>query len=103
MANKTNILITGGGTGGHLIVAKSFAIELNKQNIKPFYVGSINAQDVSWFKQSPLFKDKLFLNTGGVVDKKGLKKLISLYNILKATIKTIKFIKKHNISKVISV
>jgi len=97
------ILITGGGTGGHLSVAKSFAIELKKRNLEVFYIGSVYGAEVKWFSDDDLFKERLFLNTGGVVNKKGLKKIISLYNILKATIKAKSFIKKKGISKVVSV
>ncbi|MDR2341896.1 MAG: glycosyltransferase, partial [Campylobacteraceae bacterium] len=48
------IAITGGGTGGHLSIAKAIAEEYNKIGIKPLYVGSANGQDRSWFENSPL-------------------------------------------------
>ena len=97
------ILITGGGTGGHLSVAKAFADELKKRGFEVFYIGSIYGAETKWFNNSSLFKEKLFLNIGGVVNKKGLKKLISLYKIIKEALKAKKFIEKNNIKKVISV
>ena len=97
------ILITGGGTGGHLSVAKAFALEFKKRGFEVFYIGSIYGAETKWFKDSSIFKERIFLDIGGVVNKKGLKKIISLYKILKETLKAKNFIKKQKISKVISV
>ena len=97
------ILITGGGTGGHLSVAKALALELKKRGFEIFYAGSIYGAETKWFKNDLIFKEKLFLDIGGVVNKKGFKKLISLYKILKEALKIKSFIKKQKISKVISV
>ena len=35
------IAITGGGTGGHLKIAKVIKNELNKRGIKPIYIGCL--------------------------------------------------------------
>jgi len=97
------ILITGGGTGGHLSVAKAFANEFKKRGFEVFYIGSKYGAEIKWLRQSSLFKEKLFLDINGVVNKRGLKKLISLYKIIKEALKAKKFIEKNNIKKVISV
>ena len=98
-----NILITGGGTGGHLSVVKALKQEIFDLGHTPFYIGSTNGQDISWFKDDKEFKQKYFLNTKGVVNQNLFGKIISLYKILIATISSIKIIKSNNIDITISV
>ena len=101
--HKLKIAITGGGTGGHLRVAKAIKDELNKRGIKPIFIGSTSGQDKKWFMEDNGFSEKYFLDSKGVVNKKGLNKINSLINIIKLSIKTKKILKKHNIDKVFSV
>ena len=103
MENINNIIITGGGTGGHLKIAKVIKDELNKRGIKPIYIGSTLGADRDWFEKDEGFSAKYFLNSSGVVDKKGLLKITALSNILKNSLKARKILKKHNIKKVFSV
>ncbi len=98
-----SIIITGGGTGGHLNVAKAFKEELNKRGIKPLYIGSTKGLDKIWFEKEEGFSEKYFFDSSGVVNKQGLKKLDSLINILKISKKCKDIIKKRNIKAVISV
>ncbi|WP_457562693.1 undecaprenyldiphospho-muramoylpentapeptide beta-N-acetylglucosaminyltransferase [Caminibacter pacificus] len=98
-----NILITGGGTGGHLKIAKVIKEELNKKGIKPIYVGSTKGADKEWFAQDEGFSEKYFLDSSGVVNKKGLGKINSLSNIIKLSFEAKKIIKKHNVKAVFSV
>jgi len=98
-----NILITGGGTGGHLKIAKVIKEELNKNGIKPIYVGSTKGADREWFESDAGFEKCYFLNSAGVVNKRGLGKLSSLLNILKLSLEAKKIIKSHNIKAVFSV
>jgi len=98
-----NIAITGGGTGGHLCIARAFKNELNKKGIKPIYIGSTSGQDKSWFEKEDGFSEVYFLNSRGVVNKKGLKKLTSLGNILKSSLACRGIFKKHNIKDLICV
>jgi len=98
-----NILITGGGTGGHLKIAKVIKEELNKKGIKPVYIGSTSGADMDWFKDDNGFEKSYFLNSSGVVNKSAFNKLSSLINILKLSLKAKKIIKKHNIKAVFSV
>jgi len=98
-----NVLITGGGTGGHLKIAKVIKEELNKNGIKPIYVGSTKGADREWFESDAGFEKCYFLNSAGVVNKRGLGKLSSLLNILKLSLEARKIIKSHNIKAVFSV
>jgi UDP-N-acetylglucosamine--N-acetylmuramyl-(pentapeptide) pyrophosphoryl-undecaprenol N-acetylglucosamine transferase len=97
------IAITGGGTGGHLKIAKVIKEELNKRGIKPIYIGSTSGADKEWFENDSGFEEKYFLHSGGVVDKKGLKKIVSLGNIIKLSFQAKKILKSHNIKAVFSV
>ncbi|MDR0579304.1 MAG: UDP-N-acetylglucosamine--N-acetylmuramyl-(pentapeptide) pyrophosphoryl-undecaprenol N-acetylglucosamine transferase [Campylobacteraceae bacterium] len=97
------IVITGGGTGGHLSIAKAIAVEYNKIGIKPLYIGSTNGQDKSWFENSPLFYKSIFLPSYGVVNQGFLGKIKSLLNIIKLSFKVKKILKQEGITKVFSV
>lgn len=97
------ILITGGGTGGHLSVAKSFIDEFYNRGYKIIFIGSTKGQDKKWFENYSLLSHAYFLETKGVVNQNFLGKFVSLFLILKAVITSIKIIKKYKISKVISV
>jgi len=98
-----NIAITGGGTGGHLKIAKVIKDELNKRGIKPIYIGSTAGQDKNWFEKDVGFSEKYFLASSGVVNKKGINKIKSLSNIVKLSLKAKNILKKHNIKAVFSV
>lgn len=172
------LLITGGGTGGHLVIAQALAEELAKRkgqndNLgEVVYVGSISGQDKQWFgcgnlsagihlanvstplhcgahlgaphsqgenicqsdtsptsiveinkvaknantansdrantkatdfSEKSIFNATYFLPTSGVVDKRGIAKILSLLHHLKS-LKTIRAIfAKHDVKAVISV
>ena len=98
-----DIVITGGGTGGHLAIAKSLAQELNLRGIKPIYIGSTNGQDRDWFKNCELFKNVYFMPTRGVVNQNFFGKIISLTKIIISVIKSIIILRKNRVTKVISV
>ncbi len=100
---KFNIAITGGGTGGHLKIAKVIKEELNKRDIKPIYIGSIFGADKEWFENDNGFSYTYFLFSSGVVNKKGLRKINSLINILKLSNEAKNILKHHNIKAVFSV
>ena len=83
--------ITGGGTGGHLAIAKALAQELQSQNLKAIYIGSTLGQDKAWFEHSELFTQCYFLESSGVVNKSGLHKLKAIFKQLQAALRARKF------------
>lgn len=98
-----NVLITGGGTGGHLSIAKALGITCKSRGFDVYYVGSTSGQDRLWFENSDIFKKCYFLDSTGVVNKRGTARFYSLYLQLKAILSSIKIIKKNKIDAVISV
>lgn len=97
------VIVTGGGTGGHLSVAKSFIEEFTDRGYTIIYIGSTKGQDIDWFENEPKISQKFFLETKGVVNQKLFGKINSLYMILKGIIKSIQIIRKNKVQKVISV
>ena len=100
---KKTIIVTGGGTGGHLSVARSFIDELSSRDYNIIFIGSTKGQDRQWFKEYPKLYESYFLDTKGVVNQNFFGKFISLWMIFKAVLKSRKIIKDNNVSKVISV
>ena len=97
------ILFTGGGTCGHLLVALAIRDELDKLGIKSIYVGSLKGQEYQRLKDDEVFLEKYFLASSGVVNKKGLSMIFSLFKIFKLVFTCFKIFKKHKITKVFSV
>ncbi|AYJ80483.1 UDP-N-acetylglucosamine--N-acetylmuramyl-(pentapeptide) pyrophosphoryl-undecaprenol N-acetylglucosamine transferase [Aliarcobacter cryaerophilus ATCC 43158] len=97
------IVITGGGTGGHLKIADVFINEFKKRGFEVIFIGSSYGQDKFWFENDDRLKEKFFLNTSGVVNKSGIAKLFSLLNIFYKAIFCLKILKKHGVKTVISV
>ncbi len=97
------IAVTGGGTGGHLSIAKVFIDYFSSLKYKVIYIGSTKGADKSWFESYDNITKAYFLGTTTVVDKNIYNKIKAMINIFKQTIKAAKILKKHNISKTISV
>ncbi len=97
------IALSGGGTGGHLSIIKALKNALNAKGIQPVYIGSNSGQDRAWFEKEDGFSKKYFLNSQGVVNKKGFKKIASLAQIFKSASTCRAIFKEHNIKSLISV
>ncbi len=97
------LCITGGGTGGHLAIAKALAEAANEMGIECIYIGSTSGQDKKYFEHSPLFSKKFFLHTTGVVNKRGLGKLKALFLVFKAFLSSMRILKKERVDAVFSV
>ena len=98
-----NILITGGGTGGHLSIARALGVECAKRGLNVVYIGSTSGQDKVWFEGSEFFSHTYFLQSMGVVNKRGFGLLKSLWLQIKAVFKARAILKNHKIEAVISV
>jgi len=96
-----SIIMTGGGTGGHLAIIKAVKEHLADETL--IYIGSTKGQDKQWFEEDTDFKEKYFFETRGVVNQGKLGKVKSLYMMTKAMFSAMKIIKKHKASVVFSV
>jgi UDP-N-acetylglucosamine--N-acetylmuramyl-(pentapeptide) pyrophosphoryl-undecaprenol N-acetylglucosamine transferase len=100
---QMNILITGGGTGGHLAIARALKEAALEAGHSCLYVGSRSGQDRDWFENDKEFHHRYFLNTTGVVNKHGLGKIRALFQVIKALFTVIKIMRSEKVDAVISV
>jgi len=87
-----SIVMTGGGTGGHLTIIKAVKEELLNEEL--IYIGSTKGQDRAWFSDDPQFKSTHFLDTQGVVNQGFLGKFKSAFMLIKATFQAKKILKE---------
>jgi len=109
--------MTGGGTGGHLVIIKAVKEQLVKNGEQQavsseetqseeatlVYIGSTMGQDRKWFGEDSDFEAKYFLETRGVVNQGAMGKIKSLLMLAKAIRQAMKLLDKHNASVVFSV
>lgn len=97
------ICITGGGTGGHLVIAEALVEAVAQQGHEAIFIGSTSGQDRKYFESHSTFSHVYFLQTTGVVNKKGIGKLKALWLVVRAFFASRKILKKHNIQATYSV
>jgi UDP-N-acetylglucosamine--N-acetylmuramyl-(pentapeptide) pyrophosphoryl-undecaprenol N-acetylglucosamine transferase len=100
---KDTVVVTGGGTGGHLKVADAFIEEFHNRGMSVIFIGSSNGQDKAWFEHDLRLKKAVFLDTRGVVNKNFFGKILSLLNIFSKTLQCLGLYSQYNINTVISV
>ena len=100
---RGTVVITGGGTGGHLKVADAFIEEFYNRGTSVVFIGSSNGQDKAWFEHDRRLKKAIFLDTKGVVNKNFLGKITSLLNIFSKTMYCLNFYSKNDVKTVVSV
>ncbi|RXJ90130.1 undecaprenyldiphospho-muramoylpentapeptide beta-N-acetylglucosaminyltransferase [Arcobacter sp. CECT 8983] len=100
---KKSVVVTGGGTGGHLKVADAFIEEFHKRGYKVIFIGSANGQDPNWFEDDKRLKKAIFLDTRGVVNKNIFGKIQSLMQIVSQVNKCRAIFQKFKVSTVVSV
>ncbi|HEX5329065.1 undecaprenyldiphospho-muramoylpentapeptide beta-N-acetylglucosaminyltransferase [Sulfuricurvum sp.] len=98
-----NLVFTGGGTGGHLVIALSLAQIARERGHRVMFIGSTSGQDRQWFADSTLFHETHFLDTTGVVNKSGMGKLGALWKVFKASMKSRDLIQSFHADAVVSV
>jgi len=86
-----SIVMTGGGTGGHLTIIKAVKEHLLDEEL--IYIGSTKGQDQAWFAKDKQFKSTHFLETQGVVNQGLLGKVKSVAMLIKATLQARKILK----------
>lgn len=97
------LCICGGGTGGHLMIAEALLEVAVSSGHEVIFIGSKSGQDQKYFKNDSRFINVYFLESSGVVNKKGLGKIKSLLAIIKAVFSARKLLNKHKIDAVYSV
>ena len=97
------LCITGGGTGGHLMIAEALVEACVKEGHEAIFIGSLKGQDRRYFEKNSNFSNVYFLDTTGVVNQKGIGKLKALYKVFLAFFKSRNILKKHRIDATYSV
>lgn len=97
------LCITGGGTGGHLMIAEALVKAAVADGHEVIFIGSSSGQDRKYFQTNSAFSHVYFLETTGVVNQKGFGKLKALYKVFKAVLTSRALLKKHQIRATYSV
>jgi len=97
------LCVTGGGTGGHLMIAEAIVEAAVADGHESVFIGSTKGQDRKYFEGDSAFSHVYFLETTGVVNQKGLGKLKALYKIFKAFLRSRKILKEQKVDAVYSV
>lgn len=98
-----SIVVTGGGTGGHLKVAKAFIDEFHENGYNVIYIGSMYGADKEWFEHDIHIHKTIFLDTVGVVNKGFFGKISALLKIVSSINRCLDIFDNHDIKRVVSV
>lgn len=96
-----SIVMTGGGTGGHLAIIKAVKEHLKGEEL--IYIGSTKGQDQAWFAQDGDFAKTYFLESRGVVNQGLIGKIGSLWKIFTSALRVRLILKAHHARVVFSV
>ena len=96
-------IITGGGTGGHLAIAEALLEALRTRGHEAVFIGSVSGQDRVWFEKGSSFARSWFLETTGVVNRRGFAKAAALWRIFTAFLQSRRIIKGYAPDAVVSV
>jgi UDP-N-acetylglucosamine--N-acetylmuramyl-(pentapeptide) pyrophosphoryl-undecaprenol N-acetylglucosamine transferase len=96
------IVLTGGGTGGHLSIIKNLKIELVNRGYRVIYIGSTRGQDKFWFQDDNDFDKVYFLSSRGFSSNL-INKFLAMINLVSSMVKVLFIFRKHKATKVISV
>ena len=97
------LCITGGGTGGHLMIAEALVEAATSKGHSCIFIGSTKGQDRKYFEKGSLFEDVYFLETTGVVNQNALGKIKALLKIFKAFLRSRTILADQQIDAVYSV
>ncbi len=93
-----SIVMTGGGTGGHLAIIRSVKealIDLKTPTPPLIYIGSTLGQDRSWFEEDNEFTQRFFLDSRGVVNQGMIGKFTSLGLLARSVMQARMILKKY--------
>ena len=97
------LCITGGGTGGHLMIARALLESAVQKGHEVIFIGSKHGQDQKYFAHESKFSSVYFLQTTGVVNQKGFGKLKALFKVVQGFFLARKILKSHKIQATYSV
>jgi UDP-N-acetylglucosamine--N-acetylmuramyl-(pentapeptide) pyrophosphoryl-undecaprenol N-acetylglucosamine transferase len=96
-------VVTGGGTGGHLAIAKALLEAIVSEGDEAVFIGSTTGQDRMWFEKGSAFAQTHFLNTTGVVNRRGFSKLAALLRVARTALQARRILRAYRPDAVISV
>lgn len=85
------------------MIAEALVEAAAQEGHEAIFIGSTSGQDRKYFEEHSTFSHVYFLETTGVVNQKGLKKVKALWLVLKAFFASRKILKRHKIEAVYSV